>query len=239
VSRIQAERQRYQSWRETYLRAFVVARSRFAEDALVQAVARGVEQYVVLGAGLDTFAFRNPYTTLKVFEVDHPATQGWKRRQLAAAGIDVPRSMTFVPVDFEAQLLSERLRAAGVRTDAPAFFSWLGVSMYLTREVVIDTLRYVVSFARGSGIVFDYSRSLATLSVAHRLIVRAVMLKLAVIGEPWRALFTTQELYGLLGMLGYTHVEDISPAAINARYFSARSDMLRVGGTGGLIKAWV
>jgi hypothetical protein len=111
--------------------------------------------------------------------------------------------------------------------------------MYLTREVVIDTLRYVVSFARGDGSVFDYSGSLATLSVARRLIVRAVMLRLAVIGEPWRALFTTQELYGLLGTLGYPHVADISPAAINTRYFSARSDMLRVGGSDGLIKAWV
>ena len=239
VARIRAAAQRYRSWTETYLRAFVVVRSRIAEDALAQAVARGVAQYVVLGAGLDTFAYRNPHPGLKVFEVDHPATQAWKLRRLADAGIEVPPSLTFVPVDFEHEQLPERLRAAGVRTEAPAFFAWLGVSMYLTRAAVLATLGYVVSFAPGSGIVLDYARPLDTLSLVRRVIVRAVMLRLATIGEPWRTLFTARELRELLGTLGYTQIEDLAPEAINARYFSARSDMLRVGTTGALVKAWV
>src|SRR5271168_1087136 len=115
-------------------RAFMAARSRYAEDELARAVAHGVRQYVVLGAGLDTFAYRNPHAGLRVFEVDHPATQAWKREQLQAGEIAIPASLTFVPIDFERQTLAAGLDQAGFDTRAAAFFSWLGVTPYLTRE---------------------------------------------------------------------------------------------------------
>src|SRR6202035_6128756 len=115
-------------------RAFMAARSRYAEDELARAVAHGVTQYVVLGAGLDTFAYRNPHPGLRVFEVDHPATQAWKREQLQAANIAIPPSLTFVPIDFELQTLADGLSRSGFNANAAAFFSWLGVTPYLTRE---------------------------------------------------------------------------------------------------------
>src|SRR5579864_4150569 len=125
-----------------HLRAFIVARSRYAEDQLAEAVARGTRQYVVLGAGLDTFACRNPFAGLRVFEVDHPATQSWKRKQLESVGIPVPTSLTFVPIDFEKQTLAQALEPAGFKADQPAFFSWLGVTPYLPSEIVLANLQW-------------------------------------------------------------------------------------------------
>src|SRR4051795_1405761 len=113
--------------RGPYLRAFFVMRSRFAEDELAKAVADGVRQYVVLGAGFDTFAYRNPFPELRVFEVDHPDTQAVKRRRLADAGIEIPASLTFVSIDFNTTALADALRASGFDDSQPAFFSWLGV----------------------------------------------------------------------------------------------------------------
>src|SRR6059058_5976368 len=120
------------------MRAFVVARSRIAEDELAAAVARGVRQYVVLGAGLDTFAWRNPHAAagLRVFEVDHPATQAWKRRLVAAAGLPVEGCAAFVPVEFETQSWLGALLSAGFRPDVPTHFAWLGVTMYLSRAQI-------------------------------------------------------------------------------------------------------
>src|SRR5664279_3830518 len=109
------------------LRAFIVARSRYAEDNLRHALAKGIRQYVLLGAGLDTFAYRNPYPELRVFEVDHPATQEWKRDLLQASGIPVPENLTYVPVNFEHESLDGELKAAGFDFRAPAYFAWLGV----------------------------------------------------------------------------------------------------------------
>src|SRR5262249_34463279 len=139
AEQIRADPRRYDSSFGRALRLFLVARSRCAEDALAAAVAAGVRQYVVLGAGVDTFAYRNPYASeqLRVFEVDMPATQAWKRDLLGRTRIGEPASLTFVPVDFERQALPEQLRAAGFREDQPACFSWLGVSMYLTRDAVL------------------------------------------------------------------------------------------------------
>jgi methyltransferase (TIGR00027 family) len=122
------------------LRAFLVARSRYAEDNLRRAVASGVDQYVLLGAGLDTFAYRNPFAKLRVFEVDHPATQQWKRELLQRNGIAIPDSLTYTPVDFECQSLSTQLRDAGFNHSAPAFFAWLGVVPYLTLGAFRATL---------------------------------------------------------------------------------------------------
>jgi methyltransferase (TIGR00027 family) len=141
------------------MRALLVMRQRYTEDELGKALEQGVTQYVILGAGLDSFVYRRPdvAAVLRVFEVDHPATQQWKRARLRALHIDPPSHLTFVPLDFEQHTLADGLRAGGQRPERPTFVSWLGVTMYLTEEAVFETLRYVASFAPGSEIVFHYS----------------------------------------------------------------------------------
>ena len=129
-----------------------------AEDTLAQAVAAEVRQYIVLGAGLDTFAYRNPYPGLRVFEADHPATQAWKRQHLADAHIAVPESVTFAAIDFASEPLPRALRTAGLHGDEPSFFSWLGVTPYLEPANVLATLAAIAPFAaNGGGVVFDYN----------------------------------------------------------------------------------
>src|SRR5580658_6764600 len=140
------------------LRAFLVARSRYAEDNLRKAVEGGVEQYVLLGAGLDTFAYRNPYAELRVFEVDHPATQQWKRELLQRNHITIPESVTYAPVDFERQSLSTQLGDAGFNSQAPAFFAWLGVVPYLTLAPFRATLSFIAAQRPGSGLTLDYGQ---------------------------------------------------------------------------------
>ena len=171
------------------LRAFLVVRSRYAEDELARAVESGTRQYVVLGAGLDTFAYRNPYPGVRVFEVDHPATQGWKRRRLEAAGISIPESLTFAPVDFESQTLADGLARAGFQRDQRVFFSWLGVVPYLTRSAAMETLRFVGSLPAGSGIVFDYALPPESLNLVQRLAFKGLAERVAAAGEPFQTFF--------------------------------------------------
>ena len=135
----------------------MAARSRYAEDQLAHAVANSAKQYVVLGAGLDTFACRNPHPGVRVFEVDHPATQTWKRDQLQAADIAIPPTLTFVPLDFEQRTLADGLREAGFRESEAAFFSWLGVTPYLTHAAFTATLSFIARMPAGSGVVFDFA----------------------------------------------------------------------------------
>jgi methyltransferase (TIGR00027 family) len=128
------------------MRIFIVVRTRFAEDALAAAVGRGVRQVVVLGAGLDTYAYRSTLRDrLRIFEVDHPATQVWKRQRLEDAAIPIPNSLTFAPIDFERQTLAEGLAAAGFDVSQQTFFTWLGVVPYLTLEAVWLTLGFIAS----------------------------------------------------------------------------------------------
>jgi methyltransferase (TIGR00027 family) len=222
------------------MRAFMAVRSRYAEDGLAAAFEEGTRQYVVLGAGLDTFAYRNPFPGLRVFEVDHPATQGWKRRRLEAAGIAIPESMTFAPVDFESQTLAEGLARAGFRTDRKAFFSWLGVVPYLTRSAAMETLRFVASLPPGSGIVFDYSLPPESLDPVRRQALEALAARVAAAGEPFQTFFDPPELESELRPMGFASFEDLGTEEINARYFSGRSDGLRAsGGIGRLMKARV
>ena len=239
AAEIRARTLRFNASLARYLRAFVVARSRIAEDALRASVERGVHQYVVLGAGLDTFAYRNPFPPqrLQVFEVDHPATQAWKRSRLLEGGIALPESLRLVPVDFETEALGERLTASGLRADEPAFFSWLGVSMYLSRQAVRGTLSYVASRPRGSGIVFDYAVPPATLDLVRRLVIAAVRRHVAAIGEPWKTFFDPQALSAELTALGFTQLEDLGPDELNARFFNDRSDGLRTGRLGRIVCA--
>ena len=217
------------------LRAFMAARSRFAEDELARAVGRGVEQYVVLGAGLDTFAYRNPHppNSLRVFEVDYPATQEWKRRQLEATGIEIPASLTFAPVDFERQTLARGLGDAGFDREKPSFFSWLGVSMYLSDEAIGATLRFAGSLPRGGGIVFDYMVPRESLGFVERMALETLAKRVEAAGEPFRTSFEPKALAEQLKQSGFSSVEDMGSDEINARYFANRADGLRVMGNVG------
>jgi methyltransferase (TIGR00027 family) len=210
-------------------RAFMAARSRFAEDELRAAVARGVRQYVVLGAGLDTFAYRNPFPHLRVFEVDHPATQAWKRKRLAQVGIPVPSSMTFAPVDFERQTFDDGLREAGFDETAPTFFSWLGVTMYLESDIVLGTVRAIREMSATNGVVFDYAVPRESLGFVGRLALDAVSRRVKKAGEPFRGFFAPAALVASMREMGYSHIEDLGSAEIDARYFSGRTDKLRSG----------
>lgn len=199
------------------LRFFLAARSRFAEDSLAAAVARGVRQAGVLGAGFDTFALRNPYPDFRVFEVDHPATQAWKRERLRDEDIPIPALLTFVPVDFERENLGERLSACGFGFAEPAFFMWLGVVPYLSREAIFAVLR-LVARQSGSEVVFDYAEPWQTRAPARRARAKAFAARVARAGEPLVSYFEPAELHAELRRLGFGEVEDLDAAAIVARY---------------------
>jgi methyltransferase (TIGR00027 family) len=230
---IRAAQRRFNGRFARALRAFLVSRSRIAEDALSEAVGRGVRQYVVLGAGLDTFAHRNPHAALglRIFEVDHPATQEWKRQLISRAHLKSPDSLVYVPVDFESQQLSEGLIANGFRVHEPAFFSWLGVTMYLSRAAIHETLRFVAqSRVSRSGIVFDYLTLPPRFALLRRWGVRVMKRRLAAAGEPWRTFFESHQLHRELTELGFATVRDFGADEINARFFSHAGARLRVGG---------
>ncbi|MCP3944017.1 MAG: class I SAM-dependent methyltransferase [Desulfobacteraceae bacterium] len=240
ASDIHSRKRKFNTRLSCYLRAIVVARSKFVEEELSLAIKRGVRQYVILGAGLDTFAYRNQYSVdgLKVFEVDYPATQAWKRQQLNAAKIPIPKSLTFTPIDFEKQTLENRLLKVGFKTNEPSFFSWLGVTMYLTRETMMTTLKYISSSTPAdSQIVFDYIISPSSQNIIRRLGFRLLAHRLAVIGEPLQNFFDPNLLVKDLKTIGFTQVEDIGPKDINTRFFNNRADKLRVGVFGHLMKA--
>jgi methyltransferase (TIGR00027 family) len=234
---ILATRHRYQRRADRRLRAFLVARSVFAEERLALAVSRGVRQYVVLGAGLDTFAYRNPHADLKVFEVDHPVTQAWKRRRLAEGTIPLPQTLRFVPTDFEQETLADTLGRCGFDAARPAFFSWLGVSMYLTRLAVMKTLGFVARLPPGSGIVFDYALPPSSLTPVKGLLYRAMLRRVAAVGEPWRTFLAPAPLASELHALGFGELEDLGPEEINARYFAQRNDDLKTAGPGRVLAA--
>ena len=220
------------------LRAFLAVRSRLAEDALAQAVAAGVRQYVVLGAGLDTFAYRNPYPALRVFEVDHPATQAWKRQRLAEARIAVPDGVTFAAVDFTTESLENALRTAGVHRDEPSFFSWLGVTPYLEPANVLDTLAAIAPLAANSGgVVFDYNVPPTSLAPLPRKAFEALAARVAAAGEPFRGFFEPVRLVAALRTMGFSEVCDMGPDELNAKFFSNRADGLRVGSAGHILTA--
>ena len=199
------------------MRLFIAARSRFAEDCLSAAVSRGVRQAVVLGAGLDTFSLRNPHAPLglRVFEVDHPATQAWKRERLMREGLAIPASLTFAPVDFEQQSLADGLRAAGFQSDRPAF---LGVVPYLTRDAISATFSFIASLPE-SEVVFDYSEPIENYPSERRTNVAAIEARVAAIGEPWLSHFDPTELSRDLHARGFGDLEDLGLGDIFVRFF--------------------
>jgi methyltransferase (TIGR00027 family) len=209
------------------LRATVVLRAKFAEDELARGYAEGVRQYVVLGAGLDTFAYRNPFPELRVFEADHPSTQNWKRQSLAAAAIPIPDSLSFVASDFERGTLLQALTAAGFRSDLPACFSWLGVTMYLTVDAVMETLAVIARLPRGSSVTFDFRVHHALLDPFEQAVAPIVEQHVAALGEPFVSTFDPAALREAALKFGFSAAEAHEPEALNRRYFYRRKDGLR------------
>ncbi|HEY6377172.1 MAG TPA: class I SAM-dependent methyltransferase [Edaphobacter sp.] len=223
------------------LRAFLVARSRYAEDKLAHAVANGVTQYVLLGAGLDTFAHRNPHPNLRVFEVDHPATQQWKRELLESGDLRIPSSLTYAPVDFEHHSLPEQLDAAGFDAALPTFFAWLGVVPYLTLAAFRSTLTFIAARPSGTGVVFDYGQPRSALPFFEQLAHDSLASRVQLAGEPFQLFFTPPQIAAELSSNGVAFhiIEDLGTPEINARYFIHRTDNLKVlGSSGRLLSAW-
>lgn len=202
-------------------RLITAARSRIAEEALARAVDSGIQQIGILGAGLDTFALRNPHIAFKIriYEVDHPATQAWKLERLAEARIALPRWLTFVPVDFERDDLGERLVAAGFQQNLPAFFTWLGVVPYLTQGAFRQTLEYIRSIP-DSEVVFDYVEPLEAFSEELRQLERARDQQLEKMNEPSASRFEPAGVGAILRSHGFITIEDIGFEQIVSRFGS-------------------
>jgi len=200
-------------------RLFTAARSRIAEDALSSDIERGVRQVVILGAGLDTFALRNPHSAreIRIFEVDHPATQAWKIERLAEAQIALPPWLMFVPVDFERDDLGEKLAAAGFDPNAPAFFSWLGVVPYLTKDAIGSTLDFIEPI-RNSEVVFDYMEPPRAFSEEMRELVAKRTEELEKVNERWASRFEPAGIAALLRSRGFCEIEDFSYQEIRSRF---------------------
>jgi methyltransferase (TIGR00027 family) len=222
-------------------RLFLAARCRAVEDRLAEAVARGVTQYVVLGAGLETFAYRNPFAALRVFEVDFPATQEWKLELLAKAGIALPANLTFVPLDLEHQTLAEGLAGAGFNARKPAFFGWLGVVPYLTLEAFRATLGMIAQLPAGSAVSFDYTLRPETLSPPRRVVFNRLSKRVAAAGEPFQLFFMPEEMEREVHCAGFQRMEQVDAERLNELYFKNRADGLKLSGAGlsRLATAWV
>ena len=223
---------------QSHLRAFLAVRSRVADDCLASAVAGGVRQYVVLGAGLDTFACRNPYPDLRVFEVDHPRTQAWKRSRLKAAALDPSGRTTFVPIDFNNQTLEAALADCGFNGAQSTAISWLGVVPYLESNAVWATLRWAGGVTHDAGhIVFDYGAKAKWWRLDLRYAQRRLAERVARAGEPFRTMLSPDQLHERLTLLGFDSIADMDYRELNKRYFANRSDDLRVAGGGHVVIA--
>ncbi|MBI3801609.1 MAG: class I SAM-dependent methyltransferase, partial [Deltaproteobacteria bacterium] len=201
-----------------HLRASVTMRSRYTEDELSEAITRGVRQYVILGAGLDSFAYRRRdlIEVVRIFEVDHPATQQWKRARLQELQIELPPNLTFIPIDFERQTLADALRTGVCHLEEPVFFSWLGVTGYLTEEAIFKTLREVATAAPGSEIVFGYGVREELLDRESQQMRTALKGQVAARGEPTLSLFDPTSLAARVKAVGFAQVWDFGPEAANA-----------------------
>ena len=207
--------------------AMTLGRARYAEDSLEEAVGQGVKQYVILGAGFDTFAFRRPemLEKLQVYEVDHPATQAFKRGRLANAGWEQPEQLHFVPVDFEQESLAAALTRSSYDSQALSFFSWLGVTYYLTCETVFSMLRTIAGIApAGSAVIFDYLNTDAFVPERAAKRVQAMLEAFRQQGVPLITGFEPSTLTADLACLGLRLRENLSPADIQERYFQGRTD---------------
>jgi methyltransferase (TIGR00027 family) len=211
-------------------RASIVARARFIEDLVEEQVARGVKQYVILGAGLDTFVQRRPELAarMRVFEIDRPGPQMWKRKRLVELGLGIPSYLRLVPVDFEAgDAWWERLTASGFDSGKPAVVASTGVSMYLTKDAIEATLRQVAALAPGSTLVMSFMLPIEMTDPEVRPGIERAAAGAAANGTPFISFFTPAEMLALARHAGFRQVEHVSAAALARRYFAGRTDGLR------------
>jgi len=207
----------------------VVGRSRYAEDLLDQAVQQNTQQYVLVGAGLDSFALREShhYPTLKIFEVDHPDTQAAKQAKLKKLG-EIPATVEFVAINFEKESISEALARSLYERSAPAFFSWLGTTHYLNPQTTLQTLKSIAEFsANASEVVLDYSTDFQELTGIERLGSMGVAQFTHLLKEPLLGQFKPTDLHHAVEQMGFEVVEDLSGEAITERYFNGRIDEIR------------
>ena len=211
-------------------RASIVARARFIEDRVIEAVQRGITQYVILGAGLDTFVQRRPEmgSRLKVFEIDRPGPQHWKRQRLNDLGIGVPDWLRFVPVDFETNdAWWERLTSSGFDTNKPAVVASTGVSMYLSKDAVASTLSRVAAFAPGSTLAMTFLQPLELADPTVRPGLERAEKGARASGTPFISFFTPSEILSLARESGFRDTRHVSAASLTSLYFAARTDGLR------------
>jgi methyltransferase (TIGR00027 family) len=222
-------------------RAVFIMRSRYTEDCLAESLVRGVRQYVILGAGLDTFAYRQPawVSAIQIYEVDHPASQEWKREHLGAAKVRVPGNLTFAPIDFETTSLREGLSTAGFDTRTPSFVSLLGVSQYLTAEAIESIFGFVQSLPHGSEIVFEFIVPDDLMPPNEADVFAAAASMSAERGEPWLTRLRPTELESKLTALGFSRVTHLSPEAANELYFRGRRDDLAAWSAAQMMRAIV
>jgi methyltransferase (TIGR00027 family) len=221
-------------------RASIVARARFIEDLVVQQAAAGAGQYVILGAGLDTFAQRRAdiASRLRVFEIDRPGPQAWKRQRLLDLGFGVPDWLRFVPVDFEANdSWWQRLAAAGFDTSQRAVVSSTGVSMYLTREAIAETLRQVATLASGSTFAMTFLLPLELAEPEESAGFEAAAKGARASGTPFISFFAPPEMLAMAREAGFKEAQYVSGADLGQRYFAGRTDGLRPGIAEGLLVA--
>ncbi len=214
----------------TAIRGQIVGRARYAEDALEAAVMAGSRQYVMLGAGLDSFVMRRPdlMQRLTVFELDHPDTQAYKLERLSSMQFDYPDNVVFVPVDFETTTLDTALSQTVFDPAQPAFFAWLGVVAYLTLEAIFSSLDAIKACsAAGSELLFDYPILEHLIEPSERALTARVKQGTAEIGESRPAQHDPRVLIETVAKLGFELIEDLSPAQHRERFFSGRDDDLR------------
>lgn len=217
------------------MRVFIAARSRFAEDTLAEALARGVTQLVVLGAGLDTYAYRGAQRDkLQIFEVDHPATQAWKRERLTAIGVAPAANVHYAPVDFEHERIAAGLAHAGFDPKQRSFFFWLGVTPYLTRAAIDATWALIAGNPGGGEVVFDYATPRASIPAEHREAYDALVMRVAAAGEPFITAFDPQALARDLHTAGFTRINDVTLGDIFAKHFP---QLPRSGARGHIVHA--
>lgn len=207
----------------------VVGRSRYAEDSLQQAIQQGIQQYVLVGAGLDSFTLRQAqqYPNLKIFEVDHPDTQAAKQKKLKEFG-EIPTNVEFVAIDFEKESIADALARSDFRQDQPAFFSWLGTTHYLEPQTTLHTLKSIAQIATSkSEVVLDYSIDYRELQGVERFGSLFVSQFTRFLKEPLKGQFRPKVLHQAVETMGYVVVEDLSGDGLSERYFHNRPDHIR------------
>ena len=210
---------------------WVALRGRFTEDLVAAAAGEGIDQYVILGAGLDSFAYRHQRLVerLRIFEIDHPASQAWKRARLAELGVTVHPNVVFAAIDFETQTLRQGLSDAGFDFGKPAVFSWIGVTMYLTRSAIEMTLRDIAEGSSGSRLVMTYNQPFQVLDEFSRRVTSELAAAIGEGGEPFISLFSPIEARALLVSAGFVDIADYGRKELQARYVTEAANVQVAG----------